>query len=95
MNIIFEWFFDSNIKIWYNVLIYYKNTNMDTDDILMFPISMGPHARASRTSRIQALKEYGISPNILDIADDNRHIAQSARIERERILKGEVDILSV
>ena len=67
---------------------------MDTDDILTLPLPMGPHARASYRSRMQALKEYGISPTAIGITDDNRHIAQGARLERERILKGEHDGLA-
>lgn len=55
---------------------------------------MGPHARASYRSRMQALKEYGINPSAINITDDNRHIAQAARLERERILKGEPDTLA-
>lgn len=61
---------------------------MDTDDILILPLPMGPHARASYRSRMQALKEYGINPAAIDIADNNRHIAQEARHIRENILSG-------
>jgi hypothetical protein len=46
-------------------------------------------------SRIQALKEYGINPAALDMTDDNRHIAQAARLKRERNLQGEADTLMV
>lgn len=67
---------------------------MVTDDILTLPLPMGPHARASYRSRMQALKEYGINPSAINITDDNRHIAQAARLERERILKGEPDTLA-
>lgn len=65
---------------------------MDTDDILTLPLPMGPHARASYRSRMQALKEYGINPAAISMTEDNRHIAQAARHERERILKGEHDV---
>lgn len=66
---------------------------MDTNDILPLPLPMGPHARASYGSRMQALKEYGISPTAIDITNTNRHLAKAARHERERILKGEPDTI--
>ena len=68
---------------------------MDTDDILTFPISMGPHARESYRSRMQALREYGINPNAISITDDNRHIAKAARHKRERALQGEPSSIPV
>lgn len=58
---------------------------MDTEDIIL-PI--GPHARASRLSRIQALQEYGINPVVLSLPEENRHLAQSARAKRELMLHG-------
>ncbi len=63
---------------------------MDTNDILPLPLPMGPHARASYGSRMQALREYGINPNAISITDDNRHIAKAARHKRERALQGEL-----
>lgn len=65
---------------------------MATDDILTLPLPMGPHAYASRASRMQALKEYGINPAALDMTDDNRHIAQAARHKRELVLHDEMDM---
>ena len=60
---------------------------MTTEDIAL----MGPHARASYTSRMQALKEYGINPNAIHISDDNHYVAQAARHKRERILHSSTD----
>ena len=63
---------------------------MTAEDIAL----MGPHARASYTSRMQALKEYGINPTAIHISEDNHHIAQAARYQRERILHNEADTMA-
>jgi hypothetical protein len=67
---------------------------MLTDDILLSPLPMGAHAQASYRSRMQALREYGISPSAISITDDNRHIAQAARQRRQHTLSNEQDLMA-
>jgi hypothetical protein len=55
---------------------------------------MGAHAQASYRSRMQALREYGISPSAISITDDNRHIAQAARQRRQHTLNNEQDLMA-
>lgn len=67
---------------------------MYTDDTIQNWLLMGPHARASYNSRVQALKEYGINPEAIHISDDNHHIAQAVRYQREFILNNEIDTIA-
>ena len=68
---------------------------MEPNDIFSLP--MGPHARASYKSRIQALKEFWINPITLDngAPSENRQIAHLARIQRENILHSEPGSISI
>lgn len=78
-------YFDDFGRLWYNLPIYHKNTNMSTP--------LGAHAASRKESRIEALRAYGIDPHIVDEMQANHDIAQKAKHRREITLEWATDLV--